>query len=131
MKKIFSIICVASLALMAASCTTTIKTAKTVDVNSSVYTATAADLDIASERVTYTSVPTADIRRGGLDNVKNAAEMELLQKYGNADVLVGAEYVVSKSWNPILMKSKVKSITVSGYPAKYKNFRSVKPNVNK
>jgi hypothetical protein len=125
MKKIF--MCLGA-AVLIVSCTTTTKTAKTVDSPASLLSATVADLDVSSERITYTMVPSAEIRRGGVANVKRAAEQEALQNNGNADVLVDAEYVVSKT-SYFIFGSKVNSITVSGRPAKYKNFHSLNDSV--
>lgn len=125
MKKIF--ICL-GIALLAVSCTTTTKTAKTVDTPAALFSATVADLDVAPQRITYTMVPTAEIRRGGLSNIKQAAEQEALLKNGNADVLVDAEYVISKT-SYFIFGKRIESITVSGRPAKYKNFRSLDDKV--
>ena len=72
--------------------------------------------------------PTKAVRRGGLANVKQAAENEALAKLGgNADLLVEPEYVVEKT-NYVFFK-KVKSITVSGRPAKFTNFHSLNDSV--
>ena len=75
MKKIFFLLTVA---LFAVSCTTTVKTAKTADSTSQLLSATVADLEVSPERITYTMVPKRSIRRGGLNNVKMAAEQEAL-----------------------------------------------------
>ena len=121
MKKLFLLLCAA---ISLASCTTITKTATTADTPAAFYSATVADLEVAKERITYTMTPSADIQRGGLENVKRAAENEALLKNGNADVLVDAEYVISMTNNWIFGK-KVNSITVSGRPAKYKNYHSL------
>lgn len=73
------------------------------------------DLEVSPVRVSNTFLTTKAMRDGGLENCKNAAVQDLLKKNGNADVLVAPEYSYDKDLN---------SITVSGYPAKYKNFRS-------
>jgi len=125
MKKILAFVCVA---LFAASCTTVVKTAKTADTPASLLSATVADLEVSPERISYTMVPDDKIRRGGLSNVKQAAENEALAKNGNADVLVDAEYVIT-STNYLIFGKKVESITVTGRPAKYVNFRSLDDKV--
>jgi len=80
------------------------------------------------QRISYTMTPSKAVRRGGLANVKQAAENEALEKKGgNADLLVEPEYVVEKT-NYFFFK-KIKSITVSGRPAKYKNFHSLNDSV--
>ena len=125
MKKIFFLLTVA---LFAVSCTTTVKTAKTADSTSQLLSATVADLEVSPERITYTMVPKRPIRRGGLNNVKMAAEQEALAKFGNADLLVDAEYSISKT-SYFIFGSRVSSITVTGRPAKYVNFHSLNDSV--
>ena len=125
MKKILMLL---GIAMMMASCTTTVKTAKTADTSAQLLSATVADLEVSPERISYTLVPKKSIRRAGLANVKRAAEQEALAKYGNADVLVDAEYTISKTsfgifWN------KVDAVTVTGRPAKYTNFHSLNDSV--
>ena len=121
MKKLLLLL---GVALFTASCTTTIKTAKTADTSAQLLSATVADLEVSKERITYTMVPSKAILRGGEANVKQAAEQEALLKYGNADVLVDAEYTISKT-SFLIFGSKISSITVTGRPATYKNFHSL------
>ena len=118
---------IVAVALAAVSCTTTTKTAREESVPYAMYNATVADLDVASQRITYTLDPSADICRGGLGNCKEAAIKEALEKNGNADLLVEPQFVISMKRG--LFRKKVKSVTVSGRPAKYKNFRSLSDDV--
>lgn len=60
---------------------------------------------------------TARIRRGGEKNVIATAVKEALDVEG-ADVLVGMEKQLDYG-----MFRKIKAITITGYPAKYINFR--------
>ena len=99
------------------------KTARTADVPASIETTTVVDLDVSEERVTYTMKPGRKVRRGGLENVIATAEQEVLEQYG-ANVLVEPLHVVSKRWG--LFGGKITSITVSGRPAIYKNYRPLK-----
>lgn len=124
MKKIYYLL---GIALLAASCTTITKTAKTADTPSSLLSATVADLEVSSERITYTMRPSLEICRGGIMNIRQAAEQEALINNGNADVLVDAEYSITQT-NYIIFK-KIKAITVSGRPAKYTNFHSLNDSV--
>ncbi len=119
-----------SAALALASCTTTqtMKTATTLKTAAEARTITIADLDVAPERVTYTYTPSDDVQRGGEDNVRRAAEAAVLAQHGNADVLLDAQYVVKKEGG-FLKRPKVTSITVSGHPAHYRNFRPVPESV--
>ena len=124
MKKVLLLTCVA---FALTSCVTTVKTAKTAETKSSLLTATVADLDVSPTRVTYTMSPSAEIRRAGLNNVKQAAVQECLKQNGNADVLVDVEYVIKQENN--FISKRITSITVSGHPAKYKGYRSLKDDV--
>ncbi len=114
--------------MMTASCGTSFdvltKTATTTNASASIYSATVADLDVASERISYTMTPSNEVINGGEYNVKRAAEHEALLQYAQktgktVDLLVEPEYVINKK------NGKVVSITVSGRPAAYKNFRSL------
>ncbi|MBQ8454937.1 MAG: hypothetical protein IJ537_06340 [Bacteroidaceae bacterium] len=119
MKKFFFIL---AAALMAASCTTTTKTARVENIPYSMYNANAADLQVG-DRVTYTFTPSKAIQRGGFANCKKAAINDALAQNGNADLLVEPQLVVSVYRG--LFGSKVKSITVTGRPAKYVNIHSL------
>lgn len=125
MKKQLFMVAIATLCFV--SCTTTNKTARTEVMPYSMYNASVADLDVSPERVVYTMTPSKEINRAGESNCKRAAVQECLSKYGNADLLVEPMFVVSvkKSW----FGKKVTSVTVSGRPAKYKNFRSMPDKV--
>ena len=108
--------------LIAASCTTTTKTARTENIPYSMYNANAADLQVA-ERITYSYTPTKEVQRAGLPNCKKAAISEALAQNGNADLLVEPQFVVSVRRG--LFCTKVTNVTVTGRPAKYVNIRSL------
>lgn len=112
--------------LALASCTTTIKTARTESIPYAMYNASVADLEVG-ERISYTLVPKYEIRKGGEANCKKAAIHEALLQAGNADLLVEPQFIVSRKSG--LFINKVTSVTVSGRPAKYKNFRSLNDSV--
>ncbi len=109
------------LALCLTSCTTTRKTAASVDVSTILKSETQADLDIQEQRITYTVRPPKTIRRGGKENVRAYAVSEALKANGQGDVLVEAQYEMRVRHG--LFGKKIKSVTVTGYPAKYKNFQ--------
>lgn len=114
--------------LLLASCNTMMRTARTAEVSNSLRTATVVDLKPATDqRITHTMRPSDDICRGGENNVKRAVEAEALEKYGNADVLLEPQYVISKRQG--LLRSRITSITVSGRPAYYTNFRTLNDTV--
>ena len=124
MKKLLLI---AAITLMAVSCTTTLKTARTENVPYSMFNATVADLEVAPERISYTLRPSLELQKGGLANCKEAAIMEALEAYGDADLLLEPQFVISTT--KTLLTSRIASITVTGRPAKYVNFRSLNDSV--
>lgn len=116
-----------SIAALLSSCATMTKTASTADINSSLQSATVADLDVSPQRITYTMTPTKAVQRGGDENVKRVAESEALERNGGGDLLVNPEFVISKRRG--LFSSKITSVTVSGRPATYTNIRSFNDSV--
>ena len=129
MKK-FMLMAVAVIAFASCASTTTTKTARTESVPYSMYNATVADLEVAPKRITYTLTPSKEIRKGGIGNVKSAAIQEALTQNGNADMLLEPQFVVSHKKGPFgIFINKITSITVTGRPAKYKNFRSMNDSV--
>ena len=102
-----------------ASCTTTLNSSKTKDFGSSAITATFADLVVSPQKITYTYRPTDDVKRGGDVNVINTAIRMALEANGGGDVLVELQTTVKKKG-----RKNVSEVTVSGYPASYRNFRS-------
>lgn len=80
---------------------------------------TFADLVVSPNKITYTYRPTDDVNRGGEANVINTAVRKALEANGGGDVLVEMQFTLKKSG-----KKNVKEVTVSGYPATYKNFRN-------
>lgn len=123
MKKALLVLCVGALSL--ASCTTVKNTATTKPVEVNVQTNTAADLDISQRKIEYTYVPTSQVKRGGFSNVLSTAVREALQKNGGGDVLVQLEYTATYK-SGFFSGKKLKTITVTGFPATYRNFRNIK-----
>lgn len=93
-------------------------THKKVSPSQLVVTPVAADLKVESKKITFFYIPSQLVANGGKDNVINTAIQEALISNGNADVLVGVETQIKYR-----VSGEVESITVSGYPAKYINFR--------
>ena len=119
MKKV--LFAAAAMLLMFSSCSTVKKTASSIDVANSLTSQSLTDLEVSNTRISYSFRPDAKERRGGVANVKACAVSAALKANGGADVLVAPEFeVVIKRG---LMGSKVKEVNVTGYPAKYKNFR--------
>lgn len=124
MKKILLLACVT---FAFTSCITTVKTGKVADTKGQLLSATVADLEVSPVRVSYTMAPTKDIQRAGLANVKQAAIRECLEKNGNADVLVDAEYTIEQE--KLLFGRRINLITVSGHPARFRNYHSLNDSV--
>ena len=124
-KKIFILFSVAAMLGMA-SCTTTINSARTEHFSSPAITMTVADLAVSPQKITYTYRPTDDVNRGGEANVINTAVRQALEANGGGDVLVEMQFTLKKSG-----KKNVKEVTVSGYPATYKNFRNANEDMLK
>lgn len=77
------------------------------------------DLDVSSQKISYTYTPSKEVSSAGLDNCISAAVLEALAANGGGDVLVETQTAVVERG----FFNKIKSVTVSGYPARYKNFR--------
>lgn len=120
MKKLF-ILAVAALAL--GSCSTIQNSASVAEVDNHILAGAVADLEVAPQRVTYTYKTKASVRRGGYKNCIRTAIREALTNNGNADVLVQEEITTTTRMG--LFGSKLKTVTVSGYPAKYKNIKTI------
>ena len=76
-----------------------------------------ADLKVSSAKITYTMSINDEVGHFGMNNIIATAVKEALKAYG-ADVLVGME-------TSVIYKSDVAtSITITGFPANYVNFRS-------
>jgi len=108
--------------LLMSSCTTMFNSAKEMEVSTPTVAASLADLEISNKKVTYTMYPRAEVRRGGFKNVVNTAVREALAQNGGGDILVEMQITYTKKKG--LFGSKISSMTVSGYPASFKNFRS-------
>ena len=111
----------AATAFMMMSCSITKQSAtyRNVGVMSPFTTPVVADLEVSNSKIRYEYEPNNAVRRGGKDNVLNTAITRALYQNGNADVLVGLETQIKYGSG-----SKINSVIITGYPAKYKNFRT-------
>ena len=82
-------------------------------------TAVLADLDVSPTKITFFYIPSGTVVNCGSENVVNSAVREALMANDNADVLVALEKQIKYS-----AEGMIESITITGYPAKYVNFRS-------
>ena len=123
MKKLF-VILVGVIGFVSCTVMTRTEMAKVRDVAGVVlHVPTIADLDVPANRVTETFNVKLPANMKGLpvitEDVKTFATAELLKKH-DADVLIEPRYSVEAA----LSLSKFRfNVVVSGYPAKYKNFR--------
>lgn len=107
-------------ALLVSSCTTVTHTSQTAAVDTQLYNLTVADMNVAAKKDSVT----LDWAWNPLSTVSLSAQKEsathaLLEK-SDADVLVEPEYIVHRRG---LFRGG--SVTVTGYPATYSNFRTM------
>lgn len=118
MKKSTIVSCIAVLAL--SSCTTIQHTALSESVDTEVHNLTVADMNVSKNRVSHTFQWKWDpLSTVSLADKKRSAAAELLIEQGG-DVLVEPQYVIKR--RGIFRGGE---ITVSGYPATYRDFRSM------
>ena len=125
MKKIF-FLCLAALSLALVSCGTVASTPKLVNTSTSARGSASlyvvpvcADLQVSEQKISFFMPVTANLRAGGEKNVIDSAVKEALEQNGDADVLVGLQTQLKYKDN-----GDIESIAISGYPAKYVNFRN-------
>jgi len=83
-------------------------------------TTTVANLEVGENRISYTYVPSkADSKRLSEAQLIDNAIYMALKENGNADVLVKVNYYITRKTFP----KRIQSISLSGYPAKYVDFR--------
>lgn len=123
-----SLLILSAIALMATSCATISKTASTDRPREIIRTAVTADLDVSDKKITFKYEPSKSVRRGGNQNVINTAIAEALRNNGDGDVLVQMEYTTQCKGSSLGI-SPIRMIVVSGYPAKYKNFRNLNDSI--
>lgn len=119
MKKLVLFLAVAAMATSCSSAklisSATHSKAKAIQPIAALY----ADLSVSPTKISYFLIPSKTVLQGGYDNVINTAVREALIANGNADVLVAMETQVKHNAD-----GEIESVTVTGYPATYTNFRS-------
>lgn len=93
-------------------------TYRSISVDTPVTPPLIADLNVSSTKISFTLGVTQELLRTDIENMISAAVKEALLKNNNADVLIGMEYQIKYNNNGV-----IESISVTGYPATYKNFR--------
>lgn len=109
----------AAAVLMLSSCSTITHTATTEAVDTEIFNRSNADLDVASKKITFTYTPDGSHRRAGKKAVLRAAIAKALEANGDGDVLVAPQFEVKETRG--LFSTKIKYVTVKGYPATYKD----------
>lgn len=103
--------------MLMGSCTTVQKTASTADIEVKVFQyPMVVDLEISPEKISKTTDWYSFFSTMGYETRRDNLTAEMLQEVG-ADVLVEPNYIHEKEF-PSYHK-----LTVSGFPAKFKNFR--------
>lgn len=122
MKKV--ILLVSCLACLASCSTLRKSTATTMDVNTSLSSKNKADLIVSEKKISYTYTPNKQDRKAGMKHVIDNAVAAALKSNGDADVLIQKQHeVVYKVY--LFGRKKIRTVTVSGYPAVYRNFKSI------
>lgn len=116
MKKYFIIL---AAALFSASCSTVLSTSTHENADAFFRpTISVADVRVSDTKISYTYIPTRQVRKGGVTNVIDEAVRQALRSSGNYDVLVAKETCVT------VKGTKIRSVVVTGYPGYYTNWRS-------
>ena len=120
MKKVISFLVVCT--AMLCSCRMMQTSVKTADVNAPVVSTTVASLEVEVKPITFIYEPTKDERKHltTTELIENAKYLALVN-HGSGDILVQVSYKLEvKKFGFI---KRVRRITITGYPATYKNFR--------
>ena len=121
MKKIITLLASAAIIVSCAPTAKLVNTA-TYAVGKSpmkfIVTPVQADLQVSDQKISYYYEVTELVRQGGFENIVETAVKEALDVNG-ADVLVGLEKQIKYNTD-----GKVVYINITGYPAKYVNFRN-------
>lgn len=125
MKQIFIVFFLAAAVAGVSSCSLRIASSTAKPVNSSLNSYTQADLEISGQKISYTYVPNKRDRKEGMKHCLSNATAAALKENGNADVLVERQYQAIVKYRFFGLIRRIKSVTVSGYPGTYRNFRQV------
>lgn len=93
-------------------------TYRNISVDTPVTPPLIADLKVSSKKISYTLMPSKALLKTDVDNIIKSAVKEALNNNENADVLIGMEYQLK--YDDL---GTLESVIVTGYPAKYTNFR--------
>lgn len=112
-----------SFCLLMASCSIVKSNVTTSEVKAPVLTTTVATLKVAEKPITYTYVPSKyESKHSSFGIILENAKYAALKENGG-DVLVQVSYRVEGKGMGMRIR-KVKTLTITGYPATYTNFRT-------
>lgn len=112
--------------MLMASCQVRTATSEVLPIETTLTSKNTAELDVQPQKISYEYVPTRTERKMGKNFVKRNAVAVALEKNGNADVLVNPQYVITEK--RLLLRSKLRSVKVTGYPAVFKNVKPAEPD---
>lgn len=114
---------IAALTLLLASCSIhKASVASTAVYSPAVETATIASLDVVKQKINYVYYPTKkDSKSLSEKQLIQNAIYKALEQNGNADELVEVNYYITIRRG--FLSKRVESISLSGYPAYYRDFR--------
>ena len=127
MKKILLVCSLVAAVAGMSSCSLRMASSTTKPVTSALNSYTQADLEISDQKISYTYVPNKRDRKKGLDHCLTNDTAYALKENGAADILVERQYEAIVKYRWFGLVRKIKSVTVTGYPGTYKNFRQVDP----
>ena len=121
--KHINLLALAAILVLAASCSSTAKLMNTatyqrIDFQPYV-TPLQVDLEVSPKKVDYFMIVSKTVAAGGYNNVIATAVKEALDANGGGDVIVGLQTQIKYSET-----GEFESVNVTGYPARYINFRS-------
>jgi len=95
-------------------------TVKTMDITNTgvIQKPVIVDLEIQQTKIKGTASGRVGKNDVGLEAIKNEAVKNALNASGNADVLIEPNFTITKDFSGT-------TVEVTGYPAKYKNFRNI------
>ena len=116
------LLAITALTFVLTSCQTVSQTARQQDVKATpTYNMSSASLRVSNQRVSYTFRPSKAESKGGTKSCINITIQKALEPTGS-DVMVETQTNVVKKRT--FFGSRILSVTVSGHPAKYVDFKS-------
>ncbi len=123
MKKLLFLVTVTAVIALTSSCAVSMTGLRSDAVNSKILSMTVASLEVEPNPVSYLYIPSdVEAKSLSLNQLITNANYYALKEHGKGDVIIQSSYKVDGKKH--LFGIKVKTITVTGYPAKYVDFRT-------